>query len=124
MEWDVESFTANRRWDSKWPPVGVATLVPVGTQIWASGQSPEIAILTASVKKLSSFDAHEKYVSSLVLVERYETRVLWSCSVKDKKLKVCRDTETIPNQGSRALIRQYLCRGSFSAVSKLIFATN
>jgi hypothetical protein len=96
VEWDVESFTANRRWDSKWPPVGVATLVPVGTQIWASGQSPEIAILTANVKKLSAFDAHEKYVSSLCLVERYETRVLWSCSVKDKKLKVWKRIETCP----------------------------
>ena len=31
-------------------------------------------------------------------------------------------TETIPNQGLRALIIQHTCRGTFSAVSKTIFA--
>eukprot|EP00927_Polykrikos_kofoidii_P048510 TRINITY_DN42785_c0_g1_i1.p1 TRINITY_DN42785_c0_g1~~TRINITY_DN42785_c0_g1_i1.p1 ORF type:complete len:1071 (-),score=180.35 TRINITY_DN42785_c0_g1_i1:275-3487(-) len=65
--------------------------IPVSGHVWLAGHKPEISIYdSATMTRLAALPAHEKYTSSMLLVDRVETRVIWSTSLGDKKLKVWR----------------------------------
>lgn len=65
--------------------------LPIGEHVWLAGQRPDISVVdAASFARLAALPAHQKYISSLLLVDRVETRTVWSTSIQDKKLKVWR----------------------------------
>jgi len=72
---------------------GVYALVPLGKDVWCCGHHPNIQVYSQSeMKKSEEYPAHEPYISNLLAVDRVETRILWSTSLADRKLKVWRHT--------------------------------
>mmetsp|Transcript_109876 Transcript_109876/g.342475 ORF Transcript_109876/g.342475 Transcript_109876/m.342475 type:complete len:436 (-) Transcript_109876:175-1482(-) len=54
------------------------------------GQSKKIGVYASDMQKVDALDGHSSFVSSLVLVDRSETRTLWSSSLGDHSLRVWR----------------------------------
>lgn len=65
-------------------------LCPVGDHVWMCGQSRNISVYASDMTQVDSLEGHSSYVSSLLLVDRSETRLLWSSSLADKSLRVWR----------------------------------
>jgi len=72
---------------------GVYALVPLGHDVWTCGHYNSIQVLSQQhLTKTTDFEAHEPYISNLLAVDRVETRIVWSTSLGDRKLKVWRHT--------------------------------
>eukprot|EP00927_Polykrikos_kofoidii_P059997 TRINITY_DN55079_c0_g1_i1.p1 TRINITY_DN55079_c0_g1~~TRINITY_DN55079_c0_g1_i1.p1 ORF type:complete len:982 (+),score=197.37 TRINITY_DN55079_c0_g1_i1:189-3134(+) len=75
-------------------------LVPVGHYVWLCGQSKNIAVYSSDMRHVDSLEGHSSFVSSLILVDRVETQLLWSSSLADRTLRVWRH---VLRQGAGAL---------------------
>lgn len=72
---------------------GIYGLIPLGHDVWTCGHHPMIQVLSQhSLSKTSEHKAHEPWISNLLAVDRVETRIVWSTSLGDRKLKVWRHT--------------------------------
>ncbi|CAK9053353.1 unnamed protein product [Durusdinium trenchii] len=72
---------------------GAYAIVPLGYDVWTCGHHPNIQVFSqADFFKTAEHPAHEPYVSNLLTVDRVETKIVWSTSIGDKKLKVWRHT--------------------------------
>ena len=72
---------------------GAYAIVPLGYEVWTCGHHPNIQVFSQSdFFKTAEHPAHEPYVSNLLTVDRIETKIVWSTSIGDKKLKVWRHT--------------------------------
>jgi len=72
---------------------GAYAVVPLGYDVWTCGHHPNIQVFSqADFFKTAEHPAHEPYVSNLLTVDRVETKIVWSTSIGDKKLKVWRHT--------------------------------
>lgn len=68
----------------------VKALLPIGKHIWICGKSKHIAVYSQEMEQVDTLDGHNSFVSSLCLVDRVETRTIWSSSLGDHSLKVWR----------------------------------
>ncbi|OLQ00349.1 Fructose-bisphosphate aldolase [Symbiodinium microadriaticum] len=72
---------------------GAYAIVPLGHEVWTCGHHPNIQVFSQSdFFKTAGHPAHDPYVSNLLTVDRIETKIVWSTSIGDKKLKVWRHT--------------------------------
>eukprot|EP00439_Symbiodinium_sp_Y106_P041405 s1229_g5.t1 len=72
---------------------GAYAIVPLGHEVWTCGHHPNIQVFSQSdFFKTAEHPAHDPYVSNLLTVDRIETKIVWSTSIGDKKLKVWRHT--------------------------------
>lgn len=72
---------------------GIYALLPLGHDVWVCGHHPAIQVLSQHAMQLTSEeDGHKPYVSNLIGVDRVETKVVWSTSFGDRKLKVWKHT--------------------------------
>eukprot|EP00927_Polykrikos_kofoidii_P007010 TRINITY_DN12862_c0_g1_i1.p1 TRINITY_DN12862_c0_g1~~TRINITY_DN12862_c0_g1_i1.p1 ORF type:complete len:1150 (+),score=338.69 TRINITY_DN12862_c0_g1_i1:336-3785(+) len=72
---------------------GVYSLAPMGNEVWTCGHHPSIQVFSQKdATKLNEHHAHEPYISALLPVDRVETKIVWSTSLGDRKLKVWRNT--------------------------------
>lgn len=79
---------------------GVYALQPLGRDVWVCGHHPKIqAFDQKEFQRTAEYEAHHPYVSNLMAVDRVETKVIWSTSLGDRKLKVWKHTirGTAPN---------------------------
>lgn len=63
-------------------------LCPVGDHVWVCGQSRNIFVYSSDMSPIDALEGHASFVSSLILVDRVETRLLWSSSLADRSLRV------------------------------------
>lgn len=72
---------------------GINSMVPAGRDVLVCGKDPSVQVLSQKKFKTDdTIEAHDKLVTSLLPVDRLETRIVWSTSIADKKLKVWRHT--------------------------------
>lgn len=94
-EWTIggQSRQCVRQLSPEGAEKGIYGLVPLGHDVWVCGHHPSIQVLSqASLSKTSEHWAHDPWISNLLAVDRVETRVVWSTSLSDKKLKIWRHT--------------------------------
>ncbi|CAE7284679.1 FBA1 [Symbiodinium natans] len=71
---------------------GAYAIVPLGYEVWTCGHHPKYRCSHSPTFKTPEHPAHEPYVFNLLTVDRIETKIVWSTSIGDKKLKVGRHT--------------------------------
>jgi len=95
-EWQLGGDSKTRCIRKITPPgyeKGAYAIVPTGKDVWSCGHHPNLRVLSQhGMEQIKELPAHTPYVSNLLAVDRVETRILWSTSIGDKKLKVWRHT--------------------------------
>merc|ERR1740129_2197237 len=72
---------------------GIYALLPLGHDVLICGHHPAIQVFSQSdMSQTSEEEGHKPYVSNLIGVDRVETKIVWSTSFGDRKLKVWRHT--------------------------------
>lgn len=73
---------------------GIYSLLPLGvSDVWVCGHHPSIQVFSQSdMSQTSEEEGHKPFVSNLIAVDRVETKIVWSTSIGDRKLKVWRYT--------------------------------
>lgn len=72
---------------------GIYALLPLGHDVWVCGHHPTIQVFSQrDMAQTSAEDGHKPYVSNLIGVDRVESKIVWSTSFGDRKLKVWRHT--------------------------------
>ncbi|CAE7411908.1 FBA1 [Symbiodinium sp. CCMP2592] len=72
---------------------GIYALLPLGHDVWVCGHHPSIQVYSQrDMAQTSTEDGHKPYVSNLIGVDRVESKIIWSTSFGDRKLKVWRHT--------------------------------
>ncbi|CAE7850997.1 unnamed protein product, partial [Symbiodinium microadriaticum] len=68
---------------------GIYALLPLGHDVWVCGHHPSIQVYSQrDMAQTSTEDGHKPYVSNLIGVDRVESKIIWSTSFGDRKLKV------------------------------------
>eukprot|EP00913_Durusdinium_trenchii_P008546 g8025.t1 len=77
---------------------GIYALLPLGHDVWVCGHHPTIQVFSQrDMAQTSAEDGHKPYVSNLIGVDRVESKIVWSTSFGDRKLK-----ETIRRRETQA----------------------
>ena len=72
---------------------GIYALLPLGHDVWVCGHHPTIQVFSQrDMAQTSAEDGHKPYVSNLIGVDRVESKIVWSTSFGDRKLKVWKHT--------------------------------
>eukprot|EP00931_Biecheleriopsis_adriatica_P073872 TRINITY_DN4807_c0_g2_i2.p1 TRINITY_DN4807_c0_g2~~TRINITY_DN4807_c0_g2_i2.p1 ORF type:complete len:1372 (+),score=356.68 TRINITY_DN4807_c0_g2_i2:40-4116(+) len=72
---------------------GIYALLPVGHDVWVCGHHPAIQVFSQrDMSQISEEEGHKPYVSNLIGVDRVESKIIWTTSFGDRKLKVWRHT--------------------------------